>query len=72
MGIWDFLLLCYEKFFGDAVYLKYDLLLPYDPRGYHASYDSWQLLYKTYHPGGYHASYGWCQLLYMPFDPGGY
>ncbi|MCO5555020.1 hypothetical protein L7F22_008559 [Adiantum nelumboides] len=25
MGIWDFLLLCYEKFHGDAVYLTYDL-----------------------------------------------
>ncbi|KAI5066471.1 hypothetical protein GOP47_0019095 [Adiantum capillus-veneris] len=39
MGIWDFLFLCYEKVCGDAIYLKYDHPLPYDPGDYHASYD---------------------------------
>ncbi|MCO5587348.1 hypothetical protein L7F22_041297 [Adiantum nelumboides] len=52
MEIWDFLLLCYEKVCEDAVYLKYDLLLPYDPGGYHDSYDSCQL-YITFDPRGY-------------------
>ncbi|KAI5081061.1 hypothetical protein GOP47_0004244 [Adiantum capillus-veneris] len=72
MGIWDSLLLCYENVCGDAIYLKYDFLFPYDPGGYHASYDSCQLLYMPYDPGDYHASYDCCQLLYMPFDPEGY
>ncbi|MCO5614410.1 hypothetical protein L7F22_068691 [Adiantum nelumboides] len=36
MRVWDYLLLCYEKFYGNVVYLKYDLLLPYDPRVLHA------------------------------------
>ncbi|KAI5068595.1 hypothetical protein GOP47_0016940 [Adiantum capillus-veneris] len=53
MGIWDFLLLCYEKVCGDAIYLKYDHPLPYDPGGYHASYDCCQLLYMPYNPGGW-------------------
>ncbi|MCO5552066.1 hypothetical protein L7F22_005576 [Adiantum nelumboides] len=72
MGIWDFLLLCYERVCEDALYLKYDLWLPYHPGDYHASYDSWQLQYMPYDPRGYHANYNCWQLLYMPFDPGAY
>ncbi|MCO5606397.1 hypothetical protein L7F22_060585 [Adiantum nelumboides] len=53
MRVWDYLLLCYEKVYGDAVYMTYDILLPYNPRGYHASYDWWQLLYAPFDPRGY-------------------